>query len=199
MHYNSTNIKFKDFIKELQDSYNVNLAYWKSDTEALLHIATPENSLVARCDGLPNIYHFSRINSKSYILMHLEGDDNKSSVIELTKGLEAGDRQDTICKQFMCQEGVFIDGFETYGHYGLKNCIPIALQDQGECGIWVEKNWDAAHRNMADNDYLKDSDGDNMLFENHDAADHYIKSVLLKREYILAVNECCRPTYVITL
>ena len=56
MKYRSVDIKYKDFISELQESYNVNLENWESDTEALLHIATQANSLVARCDGLPNIY-----------------------------------------------------------------------------------------------------------------------------------------------
>lgn len=191
------NLTLKQFIAMVEKSYRISFKNFPSVDAAFMHVTTAANTLLSRNYKYPNLYHIQGIEGKEYLIMYCENDEEKADILEIVVGLEPDDNEDSVCKQLISNEAALWWGLEGFGYYNMFGHIPLAQEDETEVAIWVEQIWEDGHRNMPDNDYLKDDDGDNKIFDTCAAAEHYL-STLIEKEYILAPHEVSRPVYTIT-
>ncbi|MBO6224270.1 MAG: hypothetical protein J6N72_02280 [Psychrobacter sp.] len=192
-----TTLDLEEFIAMVEKSHRISFKNYPSIDTAFMHVTSTANTLFSLKYGYPNLYHIQGIEGKEYVVMYNESDPEKTDIIEIEIGLEAGDHEDSVCKQIIANDGGSWWGIEAFGYYNMFGHIPLSQKNDRDVAIWVEKIWEDGYRDRPDNDYLKADDGYNMIFETYSEAEYHL-SMLIEKEYVLAPYEVNRPVYTIT-
>lgn len=214
MDFNHVSMSYHAFLTLLKNTFKID-GLTLAQREVMTLISLSDSHLIPTTDRYPSIFAFNDIGGVSYILTRGRGVEH-CAVYSIEPSKNEGERGRMIehldilqqyrgldfCEWFALRE-VSLWAKEDCSYtilslYGLSDCIEIAGEFDTDVAIWVEANYIDGYQKPVCGDFLKDANRVNIIFDTKPDAEAKIKS-LLTSEYMLAVGELTRPTYIITL
>lgn len=185
-------ISSKDFdkvISLINETHKTSVEEYPTPREAFMEMADAYK--VANVEGQPSFFLFCAIGAKREAWMIECNRVGKiSKAYQITKITKDHSELEQLIRD-TCY-GRSDDSDEFLSYYDFK--VIVSEDDDTEIKLWEIHNYRVGAENKPDDAYVKDSDGNDIVFENIYAAEYYIDD-LYDQQYTLKHGELSRPEY----
>lgn len=188
-------ISSKDFDKVvalINETHKPSVSNYETPREAFMEAADAYK--VANVEGQPSFFLFRSIGSnREAWMIECNRVGKISKAYQITQPGKESDKFDEL-EQLIRDTcyGRVDDSFEFLAYYGLEE---ITLEnDDPDVKLWKIHNYRSDAINKPDDGFVKDADGNDIVFENIYAAEYFIDE-LYEQKYVLKYGELSRPEY----
>lgn len=188
-------ISSKDFDKVvalINETHNPSVSNYETPREAFMEAADAYK--VANVEGQPSFFLFRSIGSnREAWMIECNRVGKISKAYQITQPGKESDKFDEL-EQLIRDTcyGRVDDSFEFLAYYGLEEII--LEDDDPDVKLWKIHNYRSDAINKPDDGFVKDADGNDIVFENIYAAEYFIDE-LYEQKYVLKYGELSRPEY----
>lgn len=188
-------ISSKDFDKVvalIDETHKPSVSNYETPREAFMEAADAYK--VANVEGQPSFFLFRSIGSnREAWMIECNRVGKISKAYQITQPGKESDKFDEL-EQLIRDTcyGRVDDSFEFLAYYGLEEII--LEDDDPDVKLWKIHNYRSDAINKPDDGFVKDADGNDIVFENIYAAEYFIDE-LYEQKYVLKHGELSRPEY----
>lgn len=188
-------ISSKDFDKVvalINETHKPSISNYETPREAFMEAADAYK--VANVEGQPSFFLFRSIGSnREAWMIECNRVGKISKTYQITQPGKESDKFDEL-EQLIRDTcyGRVDDSFEFLAYYGLEEII--LEDDDPDVKLWKIHNYRSDAINKPDDGFVKDADGNDIVFENIYAAEYFIDE-LYEQKYVLKYGELSRPEY----